>query len=47
MIIILEASSAIEIVLGRKWANDLIAQIERADWVISPDLFIPEISNVY
>ena len=47
MIIILDTSAAIEIVLQRKMGAALAKHIADADLVMSPRLFIPEITNVF
>ena len=45
MIVILDASAAIEIVFQRKSGNKLRNFIKEADWVIAPNLFICEVTN--
>ena len=47
MIFILDASAAIEIVLQRSQAERFTVHIAEADWVISPNLFIAEVTNVF
>jgi len=44
MIAILDASAALEIVLGGK-RSEVLAEVERADWVVAPHLFMAEVSN--
>ena len=44
MIVILDVSAAIEILLKKK--DKFSECFEKADWVISPDLFVSEITNV-
>ncbi len=44
MIVILDVSAAIEILLKKK--DKFNEYFEKADWVISPDLFVSEITNV-
>ena len=44
MILILDASAATEIVLRRKKYKTFESYITDADWIISPGLFISEIS---
>ena len=45
MITVLDASAAIEIVMGRKSGNKLSKYVLEADWVIAPTLFISEVTN--
>ncbi len=45
MIAILDASAALETVLGGKRRDVFAQQVERADWVIAPHLFLAEVSN--
>jgi len=45
MIVVLDASAAIEMVFQRESANKLEKIIKEADWVIAPNLFICEVSN--
>lgn len=47
MIIILDASAAVEIVLQRKNSERFQHHIESADWVLAPGLFISEVTNVF
>ncbi len=47
MIIILDASAAVEIVLQRQKSIALHRYIEDADWILSPGLFISEVTNVF
>ncbi len=47
MIIVLDASAAIEVVLRRKRASVFGQNILDADWVISPTLYVSEVSNVF
>jgi len=47
MIVVLDASAAIEVVLQRKHAKQLGILIQESDWLIAPSLFISEISNVF
>ncbi len=42
---VLDASAAIEVVLGRGQAARLAAILEDADVVLAPELFIPEVVN--
>ncbi|MEI6388232.1 MAG: type II toxin-antitoxin system VapC family toxin [Spirochaetota bacterium] len=46
MIAILEVSAAIEIVLNRQKAERFNTEVKGSSWVIAPDLFVSEISNV-
>ena len=47
MIAVLDTSAAVEIVLQKKNADKLGEGISKADWVISPQLYISEITNVF
>ncbi len=47
MIIILDASAAIEIVLQRENGKRLLHHIEDAEWIMAPGLFISEVTNVF
>jgi len=43
--VILDASAAIEVVLGRGQAERLAGILEEADVVLAPELFVPEVVN--
>ena len=45
MKVVLDASAAIETVLGRKQASRLGSIVAEADIVLAPDLFVPEVVN--
>ena len=45
MIVVLDASAAIEIVFQRKSGKKLGKLTKEADWVIAPNLFICEVTN--
>ncbi len=45
MIVVLDASAAIEVVVQRKSADKLGIIIKESDWVIAPNLFICEVTN--
>ena len=45
MIVVLDASAAIEVVLQRNSAEKLAKSVVEADWVIAPTLFISEVTN--
>ncbi len=45
MIAVLDASAAIEIVMGRNSGEKLSKYVLEADWVIAPTLFISEVTN--
>ncbi|MBT4484724.1 MAG: type II toxin-antitoxin system VapC family toxin [Candidatus Latescibacteria bacterium] len=47
MILVLDTSAAIEVVLQRNDAKQIGEKISEADWVISPDVYIAEITNVF
>jgi predicted nucleic acid-binding protein len=46
MIVILDVSAAIEIILKKEKKELFDSQYKLAKWVIAPDLFVSEISNV-
>lgn len=46
MIAILDVSAAIEIVLQKEKKDLFNKTFREASWVLAPDLFVPEISNV-
>ena len=45
MKVVLDASAAVEVVLGRNQAKRLAGVLEEADVVLAPELFIPEVVN--
>ncbi len=45
MRVVLDASAAIEVALGRKQAARLAGILEEADVVLAPELFVPEVVN--
>lgn len=45
MKVVLDASAALEVVLGRSQAERLAAILEEADVVLAPELFVPEVVN--
>ena len=47
MIVVLDASAAIEVVLQRDFASQIAEVILKADWVIAPNLYISEVANVF
>ena len=47
MIVVLDASAAIELVLQRDSAWEIIEKLLDADWAIAPNLYISEITNVF
>ncbi|MFQ5710080.1 MAG: type II toxin-antitoxin system VapC family toxin [bacterium] len=47
MIYVLDASAAIGIALGRSQAAFCADLLSKADWVIAPDLFVPEVTNAF
>ena len=47
MIAVLDTSAAIELVLNRAVARKFKKVLTDADWVITLDLFIPEITNIF
>lgn len=47
MTLVLDVSGAVEVVLGRSHAKEIEALLIKADWVVAPELFIYEASNVF
>ena len=47
MIMVLDPSAAAEIVLNRPHAKDLAKFLKEAAWVISPQLYAAEITNIF
>ena len=47
MIIVLDTSAAVEMVLQRDHAIAFGENVAQADWIISPTLFISEVTNVF
>ena len=47
MIAVLDTSAAIDVVLNRAAARNFKKVLTAADWVITLDLFIPEITNIF
>jgi len=47
MIWVLDASAAVEIVLGRKHSQKLLGELLAAESIITPELFLAEIANVF
>jgi predicted nucleic acid-binding protein len=43
--IVLDASAALEVALNRNRATELSGQLDEADEVLAPELFVPEIVN--
>jgi predicted nucleic acid-binding protein len=46
MIVVLDVSAAIEILLKREKKDIFLKKYEKGTWVIAPDLYIYELSNV-
>lgn len=46
MIAVLDTSAAIEIILKKDKSVKFNTEIEKAKWIIAPDLFVSEITNV-
>jgi predicted nucleic acid-binding protein len=46
MIAVLDASAAMHIILKKEKAKHFLKYYEKSDWVIAPELFIPEITNI-
>ena len=46
MIIVLDVSAAIEIILKKEKKEKFDSAFQSASWVISPDLYVSEITNV-
>jgi len=47
VIAVLDSSAALEVVLKRPGAKSLAEHLIKADWVISPILFISEVANAF
>ena len=47
MIAVLDASAAIKIVLQQTVTKKLTDYLKQADWVIAPDIFVSEVTNVF
>jgi predicted nucleic acid-binding protein len=47
MIIVIDSSAAVEIILQRKGIKLFKNELEKADWVITPYLYISEITNTF
>ncbi len=47
MIVVLDASAAIKIVFQQSSIKTLSEYLKKTDWVIAPDIFISEITNVF
>ena len=47
MIVVLDASSAVELVLKRERSGEVRTSIVEADWVIVPSMYVSEITNVF
>lgn len=47
MIVVLDASAAVEIVLGRKESEKLRGEILKAESVLAPELLVAEVTNTF
>ncbi len=47
MIVIMDTSAAVEVVLRRSYSEQINERLSNADWVIAPDVYISEITNVF
>jgi len=47
LIIVLDASAALEVVLRRNSAENISATLVEADWVVSPNLYVSEVTNAF
>jgi predicted nucleic acid-binding protein len=47
MIIVLDTTAAVEIVLNREKAQSIKNILKDAEWIISVDLFVSEVNNVF
>jgi len=47
VIVILDASAAVKIVNQQKEIKSYLDILKDADWVIAPDIFVSEVSNVF
>lgn len=46
MIITLDASAAVEVVMGRLGQQSIVSVLEKADWIVAPTLYVYETSSV-
>jgi len=47
MIVVLDASAAIKIIIQQDSTKALIDYLKKADWVIAPDIYVSEATNVF
>jgi len=47
VIVVLDAGAAIKIVFQQTSSKTLSDYLKRADWVIAPDIFVSEVTNVF
>lgn len=47
MIVVLDASAAIKIIFQQTSIKYLSDYLKKADWVIAPDIFVSEVTNVF
>jgi len=47
MIVVLDASAAVGVVLNKQNAENIEKQLEKADYIITPDIFVPEVVNTF
>jgi len=47
MIVVLDASAAVEIAVGRPLAQAVRSVLTEAELVLAPDLYVSEVANVY
>lgn len=47
MIIVLDASGAVEIALGRENASRFMDYLKKADIILAPDTYVSEVTNVF
>jgi len=45
MIVVVDASAAVELVLRRPQADAIARHLEEAEWVLAPALFVAEVTN--
>ena len=47
MTLVLDVSAAMEIILQKSKRDSFNAAYKKGSWIIAPDLFVPEITNVF
>lgn len=47
MIVVLDASAAVGVVLNKQNTEKIEKKLEEADYIIAPDIFVPEVVNAF